>query len=76
MSTLPHPKTAREALGLRKVDLASRVGVALNTVNRCEAVGRYPRNLPTRRAYLSALGLSEPAPGLAESSTVPQGSPS
>lgn len=55
---LPHPKTARERLNLRQVDIASKAGVSVQTVMRCESGGRYPKQEAARRAYLAALGLA------------------
>jgi DNA-binding XRE family transcriptional regulator len=64
MSTkkLPHPKKARERAGLRQVDVACHAGVSIQTVIRCEAGARYPRQEAARRAYLAALGLGEAQP--------------
>jgi DNA-binding XRE family transcriptional regulator len=60
MSTaqLPAPRAAREKAGLRQVDVASKAGVSVQTVIRCENGNRYPRQEAARRAYLAALGLS------------------
>ncbi len=59
MSTtkLPAPRAAREKAGLRQVDVASKAGVSLQTVIRCEAGNHYPKQEAARRAYLAALGL-------------------
>ena len=51
------PKAAREAAGLRQVDVASRAQIGLQTVIRAEKSGKYPRSIPLRAAYIKALGL-------------------
>jgi predicted DNA-binding transcriptional regulator AlpA len=60
MEAKPTPKAARLAVpGLRPEDLASKAGVSLSTVMRCERDGHWPRSIPMRRAYLAVLGLTE-----------------
>lgn len=56
---LPNPRDARLAKGLQWRQLAAAAQIGLATISRCERTRQYPTNVHTRKAYLSALGLSE-----------------
>jgi predicted transcriptional regulator len=53
------PKDAREALGLRPLELAAKARCGQSLVYVCEASGRFPVQRATRAAYLKALSLTE-----------------
>ena len=50
-------RTARQAANLTQSALAAQSGVSERTINRCEALGRWPRYAAQRRALCAALGL-------------------
>ena len=57
-SNLPHPRKAREALGLSQRALAKLIPTTQSSVCQWETAGCYPKHASLRAAMLRVLGLA------------------